>query len=146
MVFSVLSPSATLQEGRDIQGISVHFRDEKTGPERLKDLSLITQQASGQASSGTQTLKERQSRVILTKPKANSEGQLRVVISSTRCSFTCCDTPRAHWPWALLPKLHFHETTQYPLLLKLNSDDLSKLKGEKKVVVTYNLFHIKIFS
>ena len=111
MVFSVLSPSATLQEGRDIQGISVHFRDEKTGPERLKDLSLITQQASGQASSGTQTLKERQSRVILTKPKANSEGQLRVVISSTRCSFTCCDTPRAHWPWALLPKLHFHRRT-----------------------------------
>ena len=112
MAFSVLSPSVALQEGRDIQGISVHFRDEKTGSERLKDLSSITQQASGQASSGTQTLKERWGRVILTRPKANSEGQLRVVISSTRCSFMSCDTLRAHWPWALLPKLHFHETTQ----------------------------------
>ena len=103
MAFSVLSPSVALQEGRDIQGISVHFRDEKTGSERLKDLSSITQQASGQASSGTQTLKERWGRVILTRPKANSEGQLRVVISSTRCSFMSCNTLRAHWPWALLP-------------------------------------------
>ena len=75
MVFSVLSPSVALQEGRDIQGISVHFRDEKTGSERLKDLSSITQQASGQASSGTQTLKERWGRVILPRPKANSEGK-----------------------------------------------------------------------
>lgn len=39
---STMSLSVTLWERRDLQGISVHFRDEKTSLERFKDLPLST--------------------------------------------------------------------------------------------------------